>query len=551
MSNDQLPTSPDRPISRRTLVQTGIATGAVVAFGTTSVPAALAQSTPEPAGPGTAIATPEGTFAPQTGIEREELIIGVQALPETLDPARELSNVGSRVNYTPYDTLIRRDFLNGDVYVPALATSWEQVSETEMVLRLRTDVTFHNGDPMTADDVVFTFQRLLDAASNDPDLVEGGTYFATFASVTKIDDYTVSIVTLAPDPLLVNRLASWASWIVPKAHIEAVGVEEFRRSGMGTGPFRFAGFSPDDSLMLERYDGYWGQRPPVQRITFRVIPEVAARITALINGEVQLATNVPPDQVGSLQGAEGVEVREVVLSNSHVLVYNTNNTPLGDKKLRQAMNLGIDRQLIIDAIWGGKARAKHGHQFPEFGYLYNEARPLTPYDPDQARQLLSESSYAGETIPYQLQGGYYTNGEQVAQAIVQMWQDIGINAEVSVLEESATGPDRMVHTWSNSSILADPDGAIYRGWGRGSSTQTQYWTAPEQFNALGDEARSTLDHDTRYANYQSMLDIWEDEAPGTVLYDPAEFYAVSASVNWTPYPLYNMDLRAYNLSFNE
>ena len=553
MSNDQTSNQPVRPISRRTLVQAGIATGSVaaVALGVGSIPYALAQSTPQPATPGAPVATPEGVFAPRTGIEREELIIGVQALPETLDPARELSNVGSRVNYTPYDTLIRRDFLNGDVYVPALATSWEQVSETEMVLQLRNDVTFHDGTPMTADDIVFTFQRLFDAETNDPDLVEAKTYFATFAGVTKVGDYTVSITTLAPDPLIVNRLASWASWIVPKAHIESVGVEEFRRSGMGTGPFRFASFTPDDQLVLERYDGYWGDRPTVGRIVFRVIPEVAARITALINGEVQLATNVPPDQVESLQGAEGVDVRQVVLSNSHVLVYNTNNTPLGDRKLRQAMNLGIDRQLIIDAIWGGQARAKHGHQFPEFGYLYNEARPLTPYDPDMARQLLSESTYNGETIPYQLQGGYYTNGEQVAQVIVQMWQDIGINAEVSVLEESATGPDRMVHTWSNSSILADPDGAIYRGWGRGSSTQAMYWTAPEQFNALGDEALSTLDHDTRYANYQAMLDIWEDEAPGTVLYDPAEFYAVSTSVNWTPYPLYNMDLRAYNLSFNE
>ena len=553
MSNDQISAAHNQPISRRTLVQAGFATGsaAAVALGLGSAPAALAQSTPEPASPAPIVATPAGTFAPQTGIQRDEMIIGVQALPETLDPARELSNVGSRVSYTPYDTLIRRDFLNGDVYVPALAMGWQQVSETELVLQLRQNVTFHNGDPLTADDVVFTFERIFRAATDDAEIVEAGTYFSTLSAVTKVDDYTVSITTTAPDPLLVNRLASWAAWIVPKAYIERVGVEEFRRSGMGTGPFRFASFSPDDELVLERYDGYWDTPSPVGRIVFRVIPEVAARMTALANGEVQLVTNVPPDQVASLQETDGVEIREVVLSNTHVLQYNTNNPLLADRKLRQAMNLGIDRQLIIDAVWGGTARAKRGHQFPEFGYLYNENRPLTPFDPDRARQLLAESTYNGETIPYRLRGGYYTLGEQVGQVIVQMWQDIGINAELEIGDVSVDGPDRVVQTWSNSSILADPDGAIWRGWGRESGVQKQYWTAPEAFNTLGDQARTTLDHDVRYANYQQMLDIWEDEAPGTVLYDPAEFYAVSTPVNWTPYPLYNMDLRAYNLSFNE
>ena len=550
MTNDRTDHYRTTVFNRRTLVGTGIATGAVAVAALNS--ATSAQSTPGAGEPAPIQATPEGNYAPQTGIQREEMIIGVQQIPETLDPARELSNVGSRVNWTPYDTLIRRDVLNGDVNVPSLATSWEQVSATELVLKLRTDVTFHNGDPMTADDVVFTFERMKNAEANgDPDLVEGGTYFATVSAVTRVDDSTVSFTTDQPDPVLVNRLASWASWIVPKNYIESVGVDEFRRIGMGTGPYRFASFSPDNEIVLERYDGYWGTPPPAQRIVFRVIPEVAARVTAVLNGEVQLITNVPPDQVTALQDGDGIDVRKVVLANSHVLQYNVHNGVLADKALRQALNLGINRQLIIDAIWNGEARAKRSHQFPEFGYLYNESRPLTPYDPDRARELLAESSYAGETIPYQMRSGYYTNGEQVAQAIIQMWADIGINAEIDSSDTGVSGPERMVHTWSNSSILADPDGAIIRSWGPGSSTQEQYWDAPAEFNRLAEEARTTLDQDVRYADYQAILDIWEDEAPGTVLYDPAEFYAVSTSVNWSPYPLYNMDLRAYNLSFNE
>jgi peptide/nickel transport system substrate-binding protein len=417
-------------------------------------------------------------------------------------------------------------------------------------LTLRDDVTFHNGDPFTADDVVFTFDRLFNA-TEDSNLVEARNYFATFASVEKTGDYGIRITTKAPDPVLLNRLASWGSWLVSKKYLESAGQEEFEHAGMGTGPFKFASFVPDNEIVLERYDDYWGDLPPVKRVVFRVIPEVAARVTALINEEVDLITNIPPDQVETISSNDNVEVRDVVLSNVHVLVYNTNKPGLGDKRLRQALNLGIDRQLLIDALWQGTARAKHGHQFPEYGALFNADRPLTAYDPDRAKQLVEESDYNGEELPYQTQAGYYTNADQAAQAIVPMWQEIGINAVVQITDTGASGEERFIGTWSNSSILADPEGCLVRSWGPGSNTQAQYWTAPDEFNQLAEQARTTLDEQVRYDCYQKMLDIWEDEAPGTVLYDPAEFYGVNKSVNWSPYPLYNMDLRAYNLSFND
>lgn len=490
------------------------------------------------------------TYAPQTGIERDEMIIGVQGLPDTIDPPRSMGNVGTRVVYTPYDTLIRRDFLNNNEHVPSLAVSWERLSDLELELSLREDVTFHNGDPFTADDVVFTFERLMHA-DEDTGLIEGKTYFAGFSKVEKVDDYTVRIETAEPDPILIKRLASWASWIVPKNHVESVGIDEFMYQGMGTGPYKITAFDQAVEMVMERYDGYWGDPAPVKKITFRVIPEIAARVTALVNDEVQLITNVPPDQVETINSSGNVEVRSVPLANTHVLAYNTRHPHLQDKKLRQAMNLGIDRELIIETIWSGQATRKRSHQFEEYGELFNADRPYTPYDPELAKQLLAESSYDGEEIEYQLQAGYYTNGEQVAQAIVPMWQEIGINAVVRINEKSTSGDERQVHTWSNSSRLADPDGSLWVGWGEGSSGQRNHWDAPQEFNDLGNEARSTLDEQVRYDNYQKMLDIWEDEAPGTVLFDPVEFYGVSKSVNWSPYPFYYMDLRAYNLSFNE
>lgn len=491
------------------------------------------------------------TYAPKTGRTREALTVGVAGLPGGMDPANELSNVGTRVTYSVFDTLIRRDFLNNDALVPALAVARERLDDLTMVLRLRDGVTFHNGDPFTAEDVKYTFerQRLPDSA-----LVEARSYFEAFDRIEVVDRLTARIVTKAPDPLIEKRLSSWGSWIVPKAFIERVGGEkEYAKTGVGTGPFKVTRFETDNLLALDRHDGYWDEAPPLKKLSFRVIPEVAARATALANNEVQIITNVPPDQVRTLRDASGVEVRDIPLANLHVLSYGAKHPVLADERLRQAMNLGIDRKLLVDTLWNGRAVLTRGHQFEEYGPLYNPNRPFLPYDRARARQLVTESGYKGDKITYRTQADYYTNGLQAGQAIVQMWKEIGLNAEILLVGpgDREVPAERMVANWSNSSVLADPDGALWRSWGAGTSVQRNYWTpADPEFNRLGQEARSILDERRRYDNYQKMLDIWEKEAPGTVLYIPVENYGVSKDVNWSPYPFYYADFRAYNLSFN-
>jgi peptide/nickel transport system substrate-binding protein len=512
--------------------------------------AAPAASTGESATAPTAEIAASENASESGAATRDVLYVGVQGLPGGMDPANELSNVGSRVTYSVFDMLLHRDFLDNNKLVPGLATSWERTSDTVMRLELREGVTFHNGDPFTAADVKFTYDRL---RAPDTALTEAAGYFASFKEVRIIDDYTVEIETHEPDPLLEQRLASWGSWIVPQNYIESVGGDaEFALAAIGTGPYKVVSFDPDNELVLEVYEGYWDELPPVKQVIFRVIPEPSTRVTALLNGEVQIITNIPPDQVSTLEDADNVDLKQIPLANMHVLRYNTNHPVLSDPKLRQAMNLAIDRQLLIDTLWGGKAVALRGHQFEEYGDLYNAERPFVPYDPEAARQLVEESSYDGSVIEYATDANYYTNGLQAGQAIIEMWREVGINAEIRLTQpdESIPAKERMVSNWSNSSILADPDGALWRGWGEGSPTQRDAWPAPEEFNQLGLEARSTLDKEVRYDNYQRMLDIWEEEAPGTVLYIPVENYAMASDVNWEPYPFYYMDLRAYNLSFD-
>jgi peptide/nickel transport system substrate-binding protein len=509
----------------------------------------------EPAAP----ATPEaaGEEPQATGeTERPVLRVGVQALPDSLDPYLHLSNIGTRVTYSIFDHLLERNFRDGDPpgtgrgILPMIAAGWERVDDTTLELTLRDDVVFHNGTRLTADDIVFTFNRMLNNPA--PEMVEPAGYVNTITNIEVVDEYTVRFITADPDPLLEMRLTSWATWILPKAYFEESGADAFALNPVGTGPYRFVELKPDEILVLESHDEYFGGTPPASRIEFRVIPETAGRVAALVSGELDIITNIPPDQTDLIDGNDGVEVRSVPLANCHVLRYNVNHPLMADKLLRQAMNLAINRELIIETLWGGKAELMRNHQFREYGDLYNPDRPYRPFDPDGARALLEQSSYDGYTIEFRTTPFTYTLGLEVAQAIIQMWNDVGIKAEVKVMDNVySDGPQNiMVTNWSNSSFTADPDSAFWLRWGAGTGTQREFWT-PEnpRFNELGEQARKTLDQQFRYEAYQELLDIWTEEAPGTELLIPEEHYGVRSDLDWLPYSFYSMDFRKGNLSF--
>jgi len=486
---------------------------------------------------------------------RPTLTIGVADLPPTLEPARELSNVGTRVTYSIFDTLIRRDFLSapdggGAALVPGLAKSWTRVSPQELVVTLRPDVRFHNGDPLTADDVVYTFtsQRMF---GDKPWMPEAKTYFPTLETVEAVDSHTVRFRTRVPDVLLEQRLASWCAWIVSKRAYEVLGFDGFSRAPVGTGPYKVRELRTDDRIVLDAFDDYWDGKPTARTVTFRKIPELAGRIAALQSGDVDMITNVSPDQVALLKRRPEVDVRTVVLANIHMLTFDERGVAMGDKRIRRALSLAIDRQLLVDTLWDGTAVVPRSHNFPEYGDMYLPDRQ-TRYDPAEAKRLLKEAGYKGEKIIYRTMPHYYTNALRAAQVMIEMWKAVGINADLQVVENfsqmQASGAQ--VGNWSNSTRLPDPLGALWLTWGPGGPQQgRKAWTSVAAFNAAGTALEGETDPARRRTLFARMLDAWEDEAPGAVLYQPAEFYAVRKPVKWRPYTFYFMDLRPYNLRF--
>ncbi len=504
-----------------------------------------------PAPAASSAAAPVASAAPASGKTLAELRVAVAAFPDSMDPQESISNVGMRIHYFTYDTLIRRDFLDNNKLVPSLATEWKRTDEKTLELTLRRDVVWQDGTPFTAADVKYTFDRII---GKDPKLEVASPGYFPLASVEALEDYRVRFVSSAVDPVLEKRFAGLGAQIIPAKYHQATGADAFRTKPLGTGPYRMTEFVKDERMVFEAHDKYFGGAPTAKKVTIRLIPETAARMAALINGEVDIVTNVPPDQIASLKTKKDVEVKQAPLANMHVLRFNMKVKPLDNKFIRQALTQAIDRRALTADLWGGNAVQPRGFQF-EGEDLFNVARPYSPYDPAKVKALLSQGGYSGQEIIYLANTpNYYTNESEAAQAIVEMWKQNGITAKLELLEGVAKDKayrenTKHVTPWSATSGTADPDGYLWRNWGPDNGQQKNGWWAVEsaaKYNALGTEARSILDRQKRFDLYQQMLDQYDDEAPGTILYAPKESYGVRSNIDWNPYTLYYMDLRNYN-----
>lgn len=493
--------------------------------------------------------------------ERPDLVVAVNDIPPSLESAEELGNIAVRIQYSMFDSLIRRDFLadgsgSAAALVPGLAESWEQIDATTWEFKLREGVLFHNGDELTSQDVAFTFTpgRIL---GENGIVRQAKRFIAAISHVDPIDRYTVRIHTNDPDPVFEQRMAGYAVQIVNAREYLLKGKDGFARAPIGTGPYKLDAFVDGEYVRLVAHDDYFDGRPTADSITFQVVPEVSARIAGLVSGEYDISVNIPPDQIATIESYDDLKVERIVLDNTHMLVFYHDAPFMADKQVRQALSMAIDRDLLRQALWNDENYTPNGHQLPSYD-IYVEDFPDFVYDPARAKELLAESSYNGETVTYRLPLNYYLNSLEAAQAMQQMWEAVGFNVSLEPRENWALTEAEGVNIrpWSNTHRMPDPMGSFVPQWGRLSWVQNdnndpaRSWPAPERFNELQDTIATAIDPAVRQAAYREALEIWVDEAPGTMLYNPLETYALRGEINWKPYSLYYMDFRPYNLSFD-
>jgi peptide/nickel transport system substrate-binding protein len=459
------------------------------------------------------------------------LTVALTTFPNSLDVATTAERNAENAAWQLYDSLIWIDDAGNKV--PALAESWD-VSEDglEYTFHLRKDVTFHNGEPFTADAVVFSWER-----GSRPEM-EWSDRWGRAKSVEKIDDYTVKITTEEPDPLFLAIVAEhWA--IVPPQYIAEVGEDGFTQHPIGTGPFMFEEWVKGDRIVYKANPNYWDKgRPKVETLIFRSIPESATRVAAIQTGEVDIVTRLSSEEAKTLLGLSNVRVLRYAVDRAFYIAFNNLTTGVGqpteDPQVRQAMNYAVDRQAIIDQLFDGYGQLSTGLITPvDLGY--DDTIEPYPYDPDKARALLAEAGYPdGFTMGFACPAGAYTHFEEVCEAIVGYLAEVGITADLEIMESGQYWdleaekqlPPLFGDSWSERSGEALPRliGAL-----GGENASYSSWSDPKIDDLLA-QIGKTVDDEKRAGLYRELQAYMMENPPFINLYVPETFEALNVRV---------------------
>lgn len=453
-----------------------------------------------------------------------DLKIGVKSEPSSLDPQFHVLVPNMQVTFAMFDPLIMMD--SKLVPQPALAESWKPVSDTEWEFALRKDAKFSDGSPLTADDVVFTFDRI-------PKVPNSPTAFTLFtrqiAKVEAVDANTVRITTKQPYPLLITDLANLP--IMSKAAASGSAaegkttVELNRGEGLvGTGPFKFVSWQKGADLVLERNPNYWGKPAEWDKVIYRPMTNPAARAAALLSGDIDMMEDPPTADLEQFKSnpkltvaeAPGTRIVYIALDQKGEPspgIPGQDKNPLMDKRVREALSISIDRKAIAERVMGGVAVAT-GDLLPAPMFGAVEARQAAPaVDTAKAKALLAEAGYPeGFQITLGTPNGRYVNDARVAQTIAAMWTRAGVKTEVAASAPPVFFKSRdnfefsaYLAAWGNSTgemstTLRSLVGTRDPSKGSGTSNGGRY-SNPE-LDALLDKASATMDDDARKALLQ-------------------------------------------------
>lgn len=503
--------------------------------------------------------------------DRPVITIAVQQVSNSgsLEPLREGSNVGVRVQYSFYEPLIDNERQSPELGLkPGVAESWRRIDDKTLELTLRKGVKFHDGSELTAEDVAFSFgpyrmwgasqgAQGLDQNRLPPAEATGAArnVWPQLDRVEVIDKYTVRIVNKAPDLTLEGRVARISSAIASRKAMEAApNWLDYGRKPVGTGPYKVVDFKNDQHLILDAHDEYWGGKPPVRQLRFVVVPEVASRVNGLLSGQYDFITDVPPDQIKSIATNAKYEVVGGPILNHRLLVFDKNHPQLQDVRIRQAITHAIDRKLIADTLFDGRVVIPKGLQWPFYAKMFHADWEVPAYDPDKARKLLKEAGYKGETIVYRVLNNYYNNQVPTAQILSEMFRDVGLNVEIKMVENwdqiLSKATQRGMRDWSNSASFNDPVSSIVsQHCPLGGQQRLGEWANPA-FNLLCTELEQSSNADRRRQVFREMLQIIERDDPGyTVLHQTSLFYGKRKDIKWQWSGMQAMDFRAENFRF--
>ena len=457
--------------------------------------------------------------ASQTSADPGILTVALDPAPTNLDPRIGTDVSSERLGQLMFNSLVKKN--EKFELEPDLALRWEMPDPKTYIFHLRGDVKFHDGRPLTAKDVVFTFRSILDGSIRT---AKAGTY-RLIESIEARDEHTVVFkLKEVFSPFLWN-LALGGIGVIPEG-----SPPDFAHHPIGSGPFEFVHYTQDEEVELKRSETYFGPKASVSDVRFKIIPETIVRALELQKGTVDIALNVlTPDMVEVLKRDSDLKVMQSEGTNYQYIAFNLNDPVFRDIRVRQAMAYGIDRDRIIKYLWRGQARAATG-VLPPANWAYEPNVKTYPYDPQRARELLKEAGY--EHLSFTYRTSQDDTGRLMAAVLQQQLREIGVTMEIRSNEFATFYADVIAGNFQMYSLRwiggnNDPDifNLIFHskmvpinGANRG------HYSNP-RVDELIEFARREVDADKRKQAYQEIQRIVAEELPYLSL-----FYVDNVSV---------------------
>lgn len=486
------------------------------------------------------------------------LMLPVQAAPKTtevrvgyttdafnLDPGNYRNRETETILDNMYDGLFTHD--QAMKVIPDLVEHAQQKDDRTYIFTLHKGVKFHSGGELTADDVVFTFERIL-----TPNAI-GGTssprvsLLGPLKEVKALDRYTVEFILSKPWPILEAMLPF--QQVVSKAYVQKVGDAAFATQEDGTGPFKLVEWRKGDSMVMEKFADYWKGAPKIDRVVYKVMPENASRVAALLAGDIQIAKDVPIDSLDQVNRSGVAKIMKVNGTRTFFISLNNKRPPFDNVLVRRAANYAINKQLIIDKVLKGTAVPLNGVLSPD-AFGFDKHLPAYNFDLKKAKALLAQAGH-----PNGIDVTLETDGSQseMAQILSSLLAKAGIRAKVVIGELSTlkqkwasasnTG-DMFLTSWGNASL--DPDDIIMPTIHTGGRGNSANYSNPK-VDQLLDAASVETHPEKRAALFVQAQELIHQDAPWVFLWLPQDIYGVSNKLaGFTPRPDSRMDLsRAY------
>jgi len=467
------------------------------------------------------------TFLSGPASAKDMFVVDLVNEPSSLDPQKQWNPDSYYVYRNVFDNLITRD--DAGKIAPQIATSWEYKSPSEVVFKLRSDVKFHDGEKLTAEDVAFSVTRIIDPAFKSPQLSQ----FNKIKSAAVTGENEVTITTDGPYPVMLAQLVKLS--IVPKHVVEKIGDDAFNAAPVGSGPYKFDRWDRGSLVALTRNADYWGDKGPFEKAEFRAVPDAATRLADLQAGNADLIVTLDADQAKQLEGSGSAKVLSALTERIAYLKLNPTIAPLDNPKVRQAVAMAIDKQGIVEGLLGGFDKpASQMANDTYFGFVPNLKN--VEFDPEGAKKIVEETGAGKTKLSFATSPVF---DQRIVQALAQMLSDVGFNVEIQLtdmaayLKRAQSEPAQQANfafgRWSCA--CQDVDGVLFPLLHSSSS-----WSSlrDPKIDALLVAARNTLDDKERQQAYDGVAKFVADDVPMVPLYEAAVLYGGAKNLEWQP-----------------